>query len=46
MEETVADLRDTVVVPDCGHWVNQERPEVVNEALLGLLEVAYGRRAA
>lgn len=24
-------------VPDCSHWVQQERPEAVNEALLGFL---------
>jgi pimeloyl-ACP methyl ester carboxylesterase len=44
MEETVADLRGTIVVPDCGHWVNQEKPEAVNEALLELLAIADQRR--
>jgi pimeloyl-ACP methyl ester carboxylesterase len=40
MKETVPDLRRTLVIPDCGHWLNQERPEVVNEALLELLGAA------
>lgn len=44
MEDTVADLRRTVVVPDCGHWVNQERPDAVNEALLTLFGEAGGER--
>jgi pimeloyl-ACP methyl ester carboxylesterase len=28
----------THVVPGCGHWVHQERPDRVNELLLGFLE--------
>jgi pimeloyl-ACP methyl ester carboxylesterase len=34
MEGWVTDLRETVIVPGAGHWIQQERPEVVNEALL------------
>ncbi len=30
-------LRGVVDVPGCGHWTQQERPEVVNEALLDFL---------
>lgn len=30
-------LRGVVDVPGCGHWTQQERPEVVNEALLEFL---------
>ena len=37
MEGWVTDLRDTVLVPEAGHWVQQERPEPVNEALLKFL---------
>jgi len=33
----VTDLRAELVVPDAGHWVQQEAPEAVNEALLGFL---------
>jgi pimeloyl-ACP methyl ester carboxylesterase len=24
-------------VPDCGHWIQQEEPEIVNRALLDFL---------
>ena len=37
MREHVTDLRGVVVVPGAGHWVQQERPEAVNAALLGFL---------
>jgi pimeloyl-ACP methyl ester carboxylesterase len=30
-------LREPVWVPDCGHWIQQEKPEVVNDALLTFL---------
>ena len=40
MQGVVTDL-ETVVVDGAGHWVQQERPEEVNAALLGFL----GRRA-
>jgi pimeloyl-ACP methyl ester carboxylesterase len=28
------DLRDVVLLPDCGHWTQQERPAEVNDALI------------
>jgi pimeloyl-ACP methyl ester carboxylesterase len=37
MREWVDDLRDLVVIPEAGHWIQQERPTEVNEALLGFL---------
>ena len=37
MRPWVADLRDVVVVPGAGHWVQQECPDEVNAALLGFL---------
>jgi pimeloyl-ACP methyl ester carboxylesterase len=37
MQGSVTDLRGTVIIPDTGHWVQQERPDEVNEALLGFL---------
>ncbi|HWT94246.1 MAG TPA: alpha/beta hydrolase [Solirubrobacteraceae bacterium] len=41
MDGWVIDLRAKVVVPGAGHWVNQERPDEVNAALLDWLgEVA------
>ncbi len=33
----VSDLREQVVVPDAGHWVQQQAPEAVNDALLRFL---------
>lgn len=33
----LTDLRGTVLVPGAGHWVQQETPGPVNEALLGFL---------
>ena len=37
MEGSVTDLRDVVVVEGAGHWVQQERPDEVNAALLSFL---------
>jgi pimeloyl-ACP methyl ester carboxylesterase len=33
----VPHLREPIWVPDCGHWVQQEEPAVVNKALLDFL---------
>lgn len=35
--ENHTDLRDVVIVENAGHWVQQESPEQVNEALLSFL---------
>ena len=37
MDGWVTDLRESVVIPGAGHWVNQEEPDAVNEALLSFL---------
>jgi pimeloyl-ACP methyl ester carboxylesterase len=37
MDGHVTDLRETVFVEGAGHWVQQERPDEVNAALLGWL---------
>ena len=34
MRGWVTDLREEILVPGAGHWVQQEQPEVVNAALL------------
>ncbi|WP_344570413.1 alpha/beta hydrolase [Streptomyces axinellae] len=34
---TVPDLRGSHLLPGCGHWVQQERPEEVNRLLVGWL---------
>ena len=45
MDGWVTDLRETVVVEDAGHWVQQERPEEVNAALLRFLrDIAWKLR--
>ena len=40
MEPFFEDLRGKVIVPGAGHWVQQERPEQVNHALLEFLAKA------
>jgi pimeloyl-ACP methyl ester carboxylesterase len=37
MEGWLDDHRGTVIVEAAGHWVQQEKPEEVNRALLGFL---------
>lgn len=37
MNGYLTDLRDSVVIEGAGHWVAQERPSEVNEALLRFL---------
>lgn len=36
MEDRVPNVTK-VLIPDCGHWTQQEQPEATNEALLGFL---------
>jgi pimeloyl-ACP methyl ester carboxylesterase len=38
MKERVPDLRDVVLIPGAGHWVQQERPLETNRALLPFLK--------
>jgi pimeloyl-ACP methyl ester carboxylesterase len=37
LKEVVPDLRDARLLPGCGHWTQQERPEEVNQAMIGFL---------
>jgi pimeloyl-ACP methyl ester carboxylesterase len=37
MREMVPDLRRVVIIPEGGHWIGQEKPTEVNEALVGFL---------
>jgi epoxide hydrolase A/B len=37
MPAWVPNLRDTILIKDCGHWSQQEKPAEVNRALLGFL---------
>jgi len=42
LSDLLTDLRANVVVDGAGHWVQQERPEEVNAALLGFLREVAG----
>ena len=41
-EDFLTDHRGTVLVDGAGHWVQQEAPEQVNQALLGFLAELHG----
>ena len=36
--EHVPDLRGSVIVPGCGHWIQQEQPVIVNKELVAFLD--------
>jgi pimeloyl-ACP methyl ester carboxylesterase len=36
--ERVKDLRGSVIIEDCGHWMQVEKPERVNQELLSFLQ--------
>ena len=38
MRRVVDDLRGVIVLPEAGHWIQQELPEQTNAALLEFLE--------
>lgn len=38
MSEGVPNLRETVLITGCGHWTQQERPDEVNQALIGFFK--------
>jgi pimeloyl-ACP methyl ester carboxylesterase len=42
MVEHVPNLRPIVLLPGCGHWTQQERPDEVNAALVGFLGEVLG----
>jgi len=37
MSAWVPNLRDTILITDCGHWTQQEKPAEVNRALIAFL---------
>jgi pimeloyl-ACP methyl ester carboxylesterase len=37
LTQFVPALRKTIMLPGCGHWTQQERPEAVNEAMIEFL---------
>lgn len=38
MKPNVPNLRDAILIPGAGHWIQQERPAEVNEALITFLK--------
>jgi pimeloyl-ACP methyl ester carboxylesterase len=42
LRDTVPDLRNLVLLPECGHWTQQERPQEVNAALIEFLASVRG----
>ena len=38
MAQSVPLLRETIMLPGCGHWTQQERPAEVNEAMIAFLQ--------
>ena len=38
LEKTVPNLKGKVLLPGCGHWTQQERPDEVNAAMIGFLK--------
>jgi len=38
MDRWVTDMRGKVIIDGAAHWVQVERPEAVNKALLGFLK--------
>jgi pimeloyl-ACP methyl ester carboxylesterase len=37
MPNEVPDLRTNLLIPGCGHWTQQERPQETNQAMLAFL---------
>jgi pimeloyl-ACP methyl ester carboxylesterase len=37
LSQFVPELRKTLLLPGCGHWTQQERPEAVNSAIIEFL---------
>jgi pimeloyl-ACP methyl ester carboxylesterase len=38
LKRAIPKLEDTIILPGCGHWTQQERPDEVNAALLAFLQ--------
>jgi pimeloyl-ACP methyl ester carboxylesterase len=38
LERVLPNLKGKVIIEGAGHWVQQERPEEVNAALIGFLK--------
>lgn len=38
LRQHIPQLRDIIMLPECGHWTQQERPAEVNDAMIGFLK--------
>ena len=38
MEKSIPDLQEVILLPNIGHWVQQEAPVETNQALLNFLQ--------
>jgi pimeloyl-ACP methyl ester carboxylesterase len=38
MKEFVPNMKKVVLLPGCGHWTQQERPDDVNRELIAFLQ--------
>jgi epoxide hydrolase A/B len=41
IKRRVPDLRGVIVLPGCGHWIQQERPDEVNSAIIEFFDGLY-----
>lgn len=41
LTQFIPKLDQAIILPGCGHWTQQERPEEVNKALLAFLKKHY-----
>jgi pimeloyl-ACP methyl ester carboxylesterase len=39
LQNDVPKLQKTLILPECGHWAQQERPQEVNEAMIEFLKL-------
>ena len=38
LEQTMPNLKEKVLIPGAGHWIQQERPQEVNERMIGFVK--------
>ena len=44
MKNTLPNLRKTIALPGCGHYVQQEREDIVNVELINFLDEEISKR--
>jgi pimeloyl-ACP methyl ester carboxylesterase len=45
MQAAVRNLRKTLVIPGCGHWLQQERSALVSQEIVGFLRDEATRKS-